>query len=139
MLRKLLDRVPVHFRIYVFVGLITATIDFAVLNLGVLVFSWSPLVATSLSFLASNTFGYSANRKWTFRTSLKTKKRIQYPLYLSMCGIGLIINLAITYWVGKQFGEVYYNLAKLLAIMCIALINFYVNNRWIFRKQADIR
>ncbi len=62
-----------RFRKYVLVGLTVAIVDFTILNLGVKAFHLLPVIATSISFIIANTYGFSVNRSWTF-TEQSTRK-----------------------------------------------------------------
>lgn len=120
------------------VGLVGTLIDIGLLNflhlsLGVFVY-----LAATISFIAAVLNNFLMNKHWTFKNQagFHSKSRIQFFQFVFVSVIGLLINLGIMYLLIESFG-VWYNWAKLAAVIVVLFWNFFANKFWTFRVKAE--
>lgn len=90
---------------------------------------WANLVA----FVVSASSSYILNKNWTFKDKSK-RIHIQYPKFIAVSSIGLLINETILYLLVTHF-EFYDLIAMAIAIGVVLFWNFVINRLWTFRPQ----
>jgi putative flippase GtrA len=82
------------------VGVLNTLIDFAVLNLLLVLFGvttgWPLVLCNAVAFLAASLNSYWLNKKWTFAQKGRATLR-QYLVFLALAGSGLLINSLVLY------------------------------------------
>jgi putative flippase GtrA len=114
---------------YTAVGVISVAVDLSLLALLRSVAGVALVTATSLSFAASLLVNYSLNHLWAFDVDGVSWRR------LSRYGVLVLINFGLTLALvtGLTSLGVYYLLAKALAVLVGATINFTGYRTWVFR------
>jgi len=116
------------------VGSIGTGIDFAVLNLGILVFSWNVYLTATLAFVLAASNNFLLNKYWTFSEKSKGSRFVsQYMQFLLVSIGGLLLNLGIMYFLIEGAG-LWYNWAKAFAVLIVVMWNFGLNKAWTFRS-----
>jgi len=132
------QREVVRFLKFATVGAIGTVVDFAVLNLLILVFGFSKFWANTCSFSAAVVSNFIWNRLWTFPESRQeplVPQLIQFAL-VSIGGyvINQTIFLGLDALVFHVWGTLGYNIAKAVAILVVLFWNFAVNRIWTYRS-----
>jgi putative flippase GtrA len=132
------QREVVRFLKFATVGAIGTVVDFAVLNLLILVFGFSKFWANTCSFSAAVVSNFIWNRLWTFPESRQeplVPQLIQFAL-VSIGGyvINQTIFLGLDALVFHVWGTLGYNIAKAVAILVVLFWNFGVNRIWTYRS-----
>jgi len=118
---------------FAIVGTSSTIVDFAVLNLLVLVFHFNVYLSATISFILAVTNGFIWNRFWTFRS--EGKKTLEYGKFMFVNTIGLGMNLAIMF-VLIHYLDLWYNFAKAIAIVIVMFWNFYGSKKWVFKDRG---
>lgn len=116
------------------VGGFNFIIDVGITNLLVILAHWSPIYAGYFGTTIALGTSFILNRGWTFRAG-QDKLARQASKFLLINGIGAAINAAAYTFLIRQFG-IWYNLAKLLAILGSGLWNFLMSKYWVFRSPG---
>lgn len=119
--------------IFIIVGCCTVIIDFALYRFLAIFWEIDINIAKGLSFIAGTLFAYVANRFWTFEYKDHIVGSIYrfIPLYLSTCGINIIINASVLSHFSNLTLVVY--LAFLIATFCSSVLNFLGMKFFVFR------
>lgn len=128
-------------------GVLNTTIDFAVLNLLVWLFSTPTgvglLLSNGCAFACANLNSYFWNKYWTFRDGGRPSVG-QYSVFLLASLGGLLINSAILYLIVEFFSPgawqgsmLWVNVAKLLATFGNLAWNFCFYRWVVFRLQPE--
>lgn len=119
---------------YALVGSTSTTLDLIVLNLLVIHFHTNIYLAATAGFTIGLINGYYLNRFWTFRYTgdNHATKLAQFAL---VSAIGLLLNNGLLYLFIEYLG-LYYNYAKLIAIVIIFFWNFLWSKYWTFRQHS---
>jgi len=114
------------------VGASSTIVDFAILNLLVLIFHLNVYLSATISFILAITNGFIWNRLWTFKS--EGSKTLEYGKFMFVNIIGLGINLAIMF-VLIQYFNLWYNFAKAAATAIVMFWNFYGSKKWVFKEK----
>ena len=90
---------------------------------------WLPL-ATAMAFAAAFVVNFGLNRAWAFSASDGAVGR-QVGRYLLLVAVNLVLNVigvATLTWAGLP-----YLVSKLVVAVVLAVVNYFVSRRWIFR------
>ncbi|MFA5029388.1 MAG: GtrA family protein [Patescibacteria group bacterium] len=117
------------------IGLTNLFVDMSVYWLLTRFFHFYYLLAAIFSFVVAVTWSFYLNRHWTFRHQEKDLSR-QYIKFFIANLISIFINLSLFY-VLVDYWHFYDLLAKFLAAMIVAFLNFSLNKFWTFRKPAN--
>lgn len=114
--------------------LVTGGLSYVV-DVGVLVAlnsgaGWSVGAATTGAYLVAFFFTFTLNRVWVFRAS-ESPAVGQATRYLVLVGVNYVVTLAIV--LGLTSLDTPVVVAKTAAVVVIALSNFVVYRRWVFR------
>lgn len=117
---------------YALVSLSATLIDFILLWFFTDIAGLHYLISGAIAYLASNSYGYSTNRFWTFKA--RERKFIEgYLFYLSIGLIGLGITLILLNVFVESIG-INYLVAKLITALIVWLWNYIMNLRFTFRQ-----
>lgn len=104
-------------------------------------FHW--VLAQAISFSLAVTNGFIWNSLWTFRGLGSGKRHEQYLKFVAVNIVGLLLNVLIMKIVFFTFtgqvinqgnpDEAHWNIAKGLAVVIVALWNFFANKHWTFK------
>lgn len=104
-------------------------------------FHW--VLAQTISFAVAVTNGFIWNSLWTFRGLGSGKRHEQYVRFVGVNIVGLLLNVAIMkgiflFFTGKLINqgnpdETHWNIAKGVAVVLVALWNFFANKHWTFK------
>jgi len=93
-------------------------------------FHWPYLVSTVAAFLVALLFGHRQNRLFTFRSTGQSYVPQLRRYTVTMLGaLGLSVLLM---WVLVDLGGIHYLLANFFVAVIVALLSFWINNRWVF-------
>ncbi len=116
------------------VGVINLLVDLLVTNILVLGFHWPPVpagyVGTAIALIQS----FFLNRIWTFRSNSKSVMG-ELTRFVAVNGAGAIIN-SVIYTLLVSHVHLWYNWAKLLALLGSAFWNFLGSKHWVFGKKT---
>jgi putative flippase GtrA len=137
------------------VGTLGAVIDFGTLNLLILVFGFSKVLANTCSFTVAVLSNFVWNRLWTFPEARNRPIAPQLVQFFLVNIGGLLLNqaifLSLDAWVLGEAGllatpmaalalkvgldhfELAYNLSKAVATIIVLFWNFGANRLWTFR------
>jgi putative flippase GtrA len=137
------------------VGTLGAVIDFGTLNLLILAFGFSKVLANTCSFTAAVFSNFVWNRLWTFPESRGRPIAPQLVQFFLVNVGGLLLNqaifLSLDAWVLGEAGllaapmaalalnvgwahyELAYNLSKAVATIIVLFWNFGANRLWTYR------
>lgn len=132
---------------FMMVGAIGTVIDFGVSNLLIHVFTFSLVLAGSISFICAVFSNFTLNRYWTYpdsRTKAIHHQLAQFSL-VSIIGLGIrVVTLAILEPIIYRFVQtislpfdlstkvIADNLTLALAIAIVTLWNFFANRYWTY-------
>lgn len=123
------------------VGVIAAVIDFGVLNLFVVLFHMSNVLAATLSFLISLCFNYLASMKFVFKHREDMARWMEILIFILSAVIGLLLNDLII-WISTSMLPadaihtqharyvLFTNIGKLVATVVVAVWNFIIR-KWL--------
>lgn len=137
------------------VGTLGAAIDFGTLNLLILVFGFSKVLANTCSFTVAVLSNFVWNRLWTFPEARNRPIAPQLIQFFLVNIGGLLLNqaiflsldawvlgetgllaapmAAIAFHIGLDHFELAYNLSKAVATIIVLFWNFGANRLWTFR------
>ena len=95
------------------------------------------LLANFVSFSNAATSSYILNKTWTFRDKNK-RIYIQYPKFILVSVIGLLINETVLYILVTHL-VIYDLLAKICAVGIAMFWNFSANKFWTFKPEKKNR
>lgn len=124
-----------QFRRFVLIGTINVLIDLAITNIFVLGFHWQPLAAGYVGIGAGLILSFVFNRRWAF---VSNNPAILHELgrFLLVNGAGAVIN-TISYTLFISHFHLWYNWAKLAALLGSGLWNFFGTKYWVFRSISS--
>lgn len=114
------------------VGVTGLIIDIAIMMALVEIWYWSPLTASTASFVVAVINNFIWNKHWTYRDQSQ-KYFQQFLKFTTIALVGLVINFVMMSWL-LSLG-IYYVLCRLIAVSVIVLWNFFINSLWTFRKK----
>ncbi|HLC39124.1 MAG TPA: GtrA family protein [Patescibacteria group bacterium] len=121
---------------FALVALSSLVIDFAVLNLLVIVFHTNVYLATSISFIVAATNAYIWNRIWTFKS--KGNKATEYTQFFIVRGTGFGLNL-LAMFVFIQYAHLWFNYAKIISLILVFIWNYIWSKFWVFKQKSKIQ
>lgn len=129
------------------IGASSAIIDFAVSFFLIYQLHWHWILANVCSFIVAVTNGFIWNSRWTFRNSAGSQQE-QYFKFVAVNIVGLALNLLIQksiimIYTGKFFAQgtppkPQLVVAKLSAIVLVAIWNFFANKKWTFKATEAL-
>lgn len=142
------SRERIRFLRFALVGTIGAVVDFGVANLLVYGFSFSLVLAGTISFISAILSNFFWNRYWTYPDS-RSKPIARQLVQFSMVNVmGLAIRIPILHWLEPVLYRLFSNLpfslpifspdvfAKnitlAIAVLIVMFWNFFVNRYWTY-------
>lgn len=131
----LFNRYPVtkQFVKFSLVGSSNTIIDFLVYLLLTRLFNLYYILAAVISFIVAVTWSFFLNRRWTFSHSGKNATS-QYIKFFIVNTVVMVLNLSSLFVLVDLFN--FYDLiAKLVAAIFLAVLNFSLNRFWTFKTS----
>ncbi len=129
------------------IGFTSMIIDVGLFNLLVKLADWHWMAAQVVSFLLAVTNGFIWNSLWTFRGLGSGKRHEQYAKFVAVNIVGLALNfLIMKTMLFFMTGDIYHrenpslvhlNVAKLVAVVFVAVWNFLANKYWTFHHKPE--
>ena len=101
-----------------------------------LFYLFSSLIAIEISLINNYVF----NDLWTWRDRGKEGKKeyLKRVLqYHATASAAMLANIAIL-WILTELADVYYLASNVFGILCGAVLNFFLNDRWTFKHKKEI-
>ena len=124
------------------IGFTSMLIDVGIWKFLMNSFGWHWIPAQTVSFAFAVTNGFIWNSLWTFRGLGAGRRHEQYGKFVAVNIIGLLLNIVIMKAVLIAFtgrlifhgshDPLHLNIAKGIAIICVAFWNFLANKKWTF-------
>ncbi|MDN5726328.1 MAG: GtrA family protein [Propionibacteriales bacterium] len=123
---------------FVITGVLSAVVDFGLLNLLMLAFGWEHTPAKAVSFVAGTTTAYMINRRWTFRAEPSTKRFVAIIILYALTfvlQVGIFSGLFVLLQRGMpgQSVVVINTIAFVIAQGIATMVNFIVQRTVIFK------
>jgi len=119
------------------IGGLSTAIDFAILNVLVIFFSFNVYFAATISFILAVSNSFYWNKKWTFNGFLKNKSTSNLYLgYFLVNLVGLGLNTLILFTLIQGF-SLWYNFAKIFAAIIVFFWNYFASKRWVFNPSSS--
>ncbi len=125
---------------FALVGATSTAINFAVLNLMLIVLHQGKYASVVAAFLVSVVNGYIWNKRWTFREAQAKAVHTQFVQFLLVNLVGLGLNLLIIRLISGPLETdfrlsmvIATNVAELFATAVVVMWNFTANRLWTFK------
>jgi putative flippase GtrA len=118
---------------YCFAGGVAAITDLGIFFILNEIFNIYYIFAIPIAFFIAAIVNYSLQRKFTFKSKYK-KKRKQFSVFLLIMIIGFFINASLTIMQVELF-NVWPTLARFIAILIGTLYSYYANSRITFNLK----
>ena len=122
------------------VGLSSTLVNFAVLNLMLIVLHQNRYVAVTVAFLVSVVNGYIWNKRWTFRDVQAKAVHTQFTQFLLVNLVSWGLDLLFVRLISVPLETELHvsmvkatNLAQLVATGVLVFWNFFANRLWTFK------
>lgn len=92
-------------------------------------------IAKICSMLCASIFSYFINKSWTFNNSDNRHKRYIWRFYIVFI-INISLNTSINKLTYDKTGNKIF--AFIVATGCATIINYLLQNFWVFRKEGNI-
>ena len=125
----------IQFTKFAGVGAIGTVAHYFVLVVLVSLAGTNAVLASGLGFAVGAIVNYTLNYKCTFNSS--ERHQVAAPKFLSVCLVGISLNLLIMYALTSALG-VYYLLAQVIATGVVLIWNFLGNRFWTFRSDLAL-
>jgi putative flippase GtrA len=131
-IKKLLTKYEVSR--FLIVGMFTVLVDLFFYSI-MFYFGFSTSLSKGVSFSTGTIFSYFANRKYTFRSSVRkvSKLLIFCLIYLSTLIINVVTNETVLELTGRT--EISFLFAFILATLLSATLNFIGMRRYVFCEE----
>lgn len=119
-------------------GGVTFVCEYVIFYLLFAILSWNLLIANSVSFGVGLAVNFLLNRQWAFKkATFQRKTQHQVGMYVMLA----IINLLLTNLIVSGLNEVGLDprIGKIVAIVLIAISNYYIYRRLIFSGETSGR
>lgn len=128
---------------FVITGVLSAVVDFGLLNLLMLAFGLEHTPAKAVSFVAGTTTAYMINRRWTFRADPSTKRFIAIIILYALTfvlQVGIFSGLFVLLQRGMpgQSVVVINTIAFVVAQGIATMVNFVVQRVVIFKIRPAV-
>ena len=134
--------------VYGVVGVLTTVVNyvvyFAVTRLAALIAGVVPehavliAIGNVLSWIASVTFAFWANKKYVFRSDDwgKAALKKEIPGFVAARLFSLVLDIAVMELMVHVFG-IGDLISKLVSNVIVIIVNYFLSKFWIFRKKGD--
>ncbi|UNC93595.1 GtrA family protein [Candidatus Contubernalis alkaliaceticus] len=116
---------------FLMVGILAAAIDMGLLILLVEAFSLYYLLAGLISFIAAVIFNYLVSRIWVFQGG-RYSRGLEFMVFVGVSAAGLALNQLILLTLVDML-KVHYQPAKIISIMVVALWNYILKKKFVFK------
>ncbi|RJO62240.1 GtrA family protein [candidate division WS5 bacterium] len=116
---------------YIFIGIISLIIDAGFLYIFTEFLKINYLISAGISFLIALLFNFQMNREWTF-SETRGKYTKQFISYIVLVIFNLFFTILFMY-VSTDILNIYYLYSKIIIITLIALWNFILYRKVIFK------
>ena len=125
---------------FAIVGVGSTAVNFAVLNLMLIVLHQNKYVAVTVAFLVSVTNGYVWNKRWTFKAAQAKAVHTQFVQFLLVNTVSWGLDLLFVRLISVPLETDFHvsmvkatNLAQLVATGVLVFWNFFANRFWTFK------
>lgn len=119
---------------FIVAGSVVATFNVILLRFFVGVLHLHYLFASSLSFAFALILNFILQRYWVFKGIQKGKTIKQFLLFSALVVLNFFLNLLSMFLLVEMVGAQYL-LAQILTIVILAVLNFFVYQRFIFNNN----
>ena len=95
------------------------------------------LISTVGAFLVAFSISFFLQKFWTFKDSSRDRLHIQLPLYLGMQVVSITLNASLMYTF-VEYLHVWYLFAQAIIAPVLAIVIFFINRTYIFKKREVI-
>lgn len=117
------------------VGVINTGVDFSIYLFLTRIALWHFLAAHITAFTLATINSFFLNKFWTFKDHTG-KIRRQYPLFLALQTIGLLVSSGIINFTITELGF-HDILAKVVATLIVMIWNFFLSKNLVFTTRAQ--
>lgn len=130
-------RYPSHTKILRFLisGSIATSADLIFLYIFTDIFGIWYLASSFLAFIIASIVSFLLQKFWTFRDHSRADMPVQAGMYLIIATCNLGLNTFLIYMFVERVGF-YYLIAQIIVSVFIAIENFFIYQRLIFRTSA---
>jgi putative flippase GtrA len=126
-----------EFTKFVFVGGISAIIEFSLLILFVEKLAIDYLFGNVFAFALTNIVTYILTKRFVFNGTQSVNKAQEAGLFFLCLLGGLVVN-QIVLWAVVEFTLIDYRIAKVIAIAITVIWNFFTRKHLVFRNRAVV-
>lgn len=114
---------------YGIVGVLGTVVHTGILTFCVEVLDIRAIFSTILGFIGSLILSFKLNSIWTFKNNRKAN--FSFLKYLTVCSVGLLINVFIMFLTVDLFRSSYF-IGQAIAILVVPIFNFTLSKYWAF-------
>ena len=134
---NILKLLKAEFTKFVFVGGISAIIEFSLLILFVEKLAIDYLFGNVFAFALTNIVTYILTKRFVFNGTQSVNKAQEAGLFFLCLLGGLVVN-QIVLWAVVEFTSIDYRIAKAIAIAITVIWNFFTRKHLVFRQRAVV-
>jgi putative flippase GtrA len=134
---NILKLLKAEFTKFVFVGGISAIIEFSLLILFVEKLAIDYLFGNVFAFALTNIVTYILTKRFVFNGTQSANKAQEAGLFFLCLLGGLVVN-QIVLWAVVEFTLIDYRIAKVIAIAITVIWNFFTRKHLVFRNRAVV-
>jgi putative flippase GtrA len=134
---NILKLLRAEFTKFVFVGGISAIIEFSLLILFVEKLAIDYLFGNVFAFALTNIVTYILTKRFVFNGTQSANKAQEAGLFFLCLLGGLVVN-QIVLWAVVEFTSIDYRIAKVIAIAITVIWNFFTRKHLVFRNRAVV-
>jgi putative flippase GtrA len=134
---NILKLLKAEFTKFVFVGGISAIIEFSLLILFVEKLAIDYLFGNVFAFALTNIVTYILTKRFVFNGTQSANKAQEAGLFFLCLLGGLVVN-QIVLWAVVEFTSIDYRIAKVIAIAITVIWNFFTRKHLVFRNRAVV-
>ena len=134
---NILKLLKAEFTKFVFVGGISAIIEFSLLILFVEKLAIDYLFGNVFAFALTNIVTYILTKRFVFNGTQSVNKAQEAGLFFLCLLGGLVVN-QIVLWAVVEFTSIDYRIAKVIAIAITIIWNFFTRKHLVFRNRAVV-
>lgn len=129
---------------FLVVGGTNTIIDFGLMNILSKIFGLPLIAANTISMTVALIFSFFANKKYTFKSSDKTRVKREMMLFLAFTLFGLYVIQNSVIWLFSQYIHIGFlndfwfdNLAKVVGTIPSLIWNYVTYDRFVFKGKKD--
>jgi putative flippase GtrA len=129
---------------YMFVGLLSAVVDFGLFLLLTRVFDVPTVPANLISVLAAIIHGFFWHKYFTFRIRSNARVRTEFTKFFLISALGYVIQqvslpLGLLLPIERYLGQYEDIAVKVVIVGIVAVSAFFVNRSWTFKQPAEVK